>query len=223
MTQNNPSILFLGKKHDECTGKALEFCRQHSAAVSSFLSDWGEPLPEEVASWEGDYIISYLSRWILPERVLLNAKIGAINFHPGPPEYPGIGCTNFALYDGSPTYGATCHYMLPRVDTGEIIAVRRFPLFPTDTVASLLNRTYEQQLDLFIEIMGLIFSEKKVQVSGEKWRRKAFTREEFNALCRINCDMTTEEITRRIRATAFGSWKPTIELHGFIFELKDLT
>lgn len=32
--------------------------------------------------------------------------------------------------------------------------------------------------------------------------------------------MSKEEIAKRIRATTFDVWKPTVELQGFIFELK---
>ena len=56
------------------------------------------PFPKEAKKWQGDYIISYLSRWIVPSYLLNNAKIASFNFHPASPEYPGIGCNNFALY-----------------------------------------------------------------------------------------------------------------------------
>lgn len=82
-------------------------------------------------------MISYLCPWILPEHLLERAKVASVNFHPGPPEYPGIGCTNFAIYNQEVIFGMTCHHMATRVDTGKIVAVRRFPLFPTDTVLSL--------------------------------------------------------------------------------------
>src|SRR5438477_88283 len=103
--KNANSVLFLGKIHDECTQKALDYCRQKFASVSGHLGKWGDPLPTPAADWEGNYIVSYLSRWVVTEALLKRATTGAINFHPAPPEFPGVGCTNFALYQEAKEYG----------------------------------------------------------------------------------------------------------------------
>src|SRR5438309_8661335 len=103
-------MLFLARDSDEHVQRALSFCRRNFGRVAAFLNGWGEPLPDEVRRWDGDYIVSYLSRWIIPETVLRRARIAAINFHPASPDYPGIGCNNFALYDGAGAYGVTSHH-----------------------------------------------------------------------------------------------------------------
>ena len=125
------SILFLGKKKDENTLKAIDFIKSNFENREIFLGDWGDPFPEKLDSWEGDYIVSYLSRWIVPALLLKRAKTAAINFHPASSSYPGIGCNNFALYNQEESFGVTCHYMLPMVDTGKIIASKIFPIFPS--------------------------------------------------------------------------------------------
>ncbi len=213
------SILFVGKQDDDHTLRALKFCRANFSAVSAHLGRWGDPLPDEVRHWEGDYIVSYLSRWVLPADVLEKARTAAINFHPASPDYPGIGCNNFALYEDAAEYGVTCHHMAPRVDSGSIVAVRRFPVFAADDVEALLARTYDFQLVLFYEIAGAMASGEPLPRSDEQWTRKPFSRKDFNELGRIRPDMSREEIARRIRATRFGPWKPTIDIEGFVFEL----
>ena len=220
MDKNKSSVLFLGKHGDEYGGAALEFCQRNFAQVTAHMGQWGDQLPEGLKSWEGDYVISYLSRWVVPEYLLNKAKVAAINFHPASPEYPGIGCNNFALYEEDKEYGVTCHHMSPRVDTGALIAVKRFPVFPTDNVASLLARTYIFQLALFYEVISLILAGKELPISDEHWTRKPFSRKEFNDLMRITPDMTKEEIAKRVRATSFGVYQPTIEIEGFVFQLK---
>jgi methionyl-tRNA formyltransferase len=214
------SVLFLGKKRDEHVEKALNFCQLNFTDVTAYLGEWGDPLPEDIESWEGEYIISYLSRWVAPESLLKKARVAAINFHPASPNYPGIGCNNFALYEEANEYGVTCHHMASRVDTGGIIAVRRFPVFITDTVASLLSRTHDYQLALFYDVVSLILQGKELAVTEERWARKPVSRKMLNDLGRITPDMTRDEIARRVRATTFGGWRPVIELHGFNFELK---
>jgi methionyl-tRNA formyltransferase len=106
------------------------------------------------------------------------------------------------------------------VDTGKIIAVRRFPVYPEDDVAALLERTYENQIALFFEIAQLMAEGKDLPVSREIWTRPPFTRKQFNELFKITPDMSKEEIARRVRAVSYGTWQPYIEIEGYKFEYK---
>lgn len=220
MTKNKQSVLFLGKENDDYCLKALNFCRANFGQVTYSLGKHGDVFPEAFTDWKGDIIISYLSRWIITESVINSALQYAINFHPATPDYPGIGCTNFALYENAEFYGATCHFMSPRVDTGAIIKVSRFRVMPSDNVKSLLERTYDYQLVLFYDIMDEILSEKKLAANGENWTRKAFLRKELNELTIIAPEMDDLEMNSRIRATTFGDFKPFIQLNGRRFILK---
>ena len=218
MALSSYSLLFLGKADDPDCSRALEYCQQHFAPVTHCLGRWGDPLPDPARNWQGDHIISYLSRWVVPPEVLAHARKAAINFHPASPHYPGIGCNNFALYEDAAEYGVTCHHMAPQVDTGRIIAVRRFPVLPEDTVSTLLQRTYENQIALFIEIAALMAEGRDLPAAAETWTRRPFTRREFNALFRVTPDMSRAEIARRIRATSYGRYQPYLEIEGFRFE-----
>jgi methionyl-tRNA formyltransferase len=218
MTDSKHSMLFLGKADDPDCLRALEYCRQAFAPATYCLGRWGDPLPKEVRAWEGDYIISYLSRWVVPSDLLRRATRAAVNFHPAPPAYPGIGCTNFALYENATEYGVTCHHMAPQVDTGKIIAVKHFPIHPEDTVASLLKRTYEHQISLFFEMAPLMAEGRQLPIAQEAWQRPPFTRAEFNELFRISPAMTQDEIARRVRAVSYGAYQPYVELEGYRFE-----
>ena len=218
MAQQRYSLLFLGKADDPDCARALQFCQERFSPVVHCLGRWGDALPESASAWAGDYIISYLSRWVVPAQLLRRAARAAVNFHPASPDYPGIGCTNFALYDNAPVYGATCHHMAEQVDSGALIAVRRFPLVPEDNVATLLRRTYEHQMALFLEIAALMADGRDLPSAGETWTRLPYTRKEFNELFRISPDMTRQEIARRIRAVSYGSFQPFVEIAGFRFE-----
>lgn len=213
------TVLFLGKKDDSYCLEALGFTHQVGFNVVTYLGDWGDPLPK-LDDWHGDYIISYLSRWVVPAWLIERASIAAINFHPASPDYPGIGCNNFALYDEATKYGVTCHFMAPRVDTGAIIRTRRFPVLASDNVVSLLDRTYREQLHLYKQVIKSIAAGAKLVPSGEQWTRPPYTRAEFNQLGRITPDMSPDEVRRRVRATSFGQWQPTVEIAGFTFVLK---
>ncbi len=216
------SLLFLGKADDADCMRALEFCQKNFTSVTYCLGKWGDPLPEYVKNWQGDYVISYLSRWVVPEYLLERAQKASINFHPASPEYPGIGCNNFALYEGAKEYGVTCHHMASKVDTGKIIAVKRFPIFAEDNVETILKRTYEHQISLFFEIVTIMAQGLALPVSPETWTRPPFTRKQFDDLFRITIEMDEAEVARRIRAVSYKHFQPFIEIHGKRFEYKSV-
>ncbi len=215
------TVLFLAK-HDKPFAKdAAELVKLHVDECETILGDIIEPFPTHLLTKEFDYVISYISPWIVPKQVLDNTKIAAINFHPGPPEYPGTGCANFAIYNGEKEYGVTVHHMKEKVDSGDIISVERFPIFDSDTVYSLTQRCYAYIYVSLIKIFPLILSQKPLPNSQELWKRKPFTREELNKLCIITKDMSEDEIKRRIKATRYpGMPGAFIELAGekFIFD-----
>lgn len=214
-------ILFIGKADDQYSKYAGEFVSLHFPNAVTIYGKRGELFPEEALKWKGDIIISYLSQWIIPEKVLKNAAVMAINFHPGPPEYPGIGCTNFAVYDGVTEYGVTCHHMLAKVDTGKIISVKRFPVYKTDTVFAITQRCYALILNQCFEVLDCIIQGQPMPESKEHWTRKPYLRKELNRLCRITPDMPVEEINRRIKATNFIKHWAFMQVGDNIFKLVD--
>ena len=197
-------VLFIGKKDDYYSGIASQFVQLHFPNSKIVFSSRHIPFPEDLYQWKGDYIISYLAQWIIPPALLNNADIAAINFHPGPPAYPGIGCTNFAIYNEEKEFGITCHHMQPKVDSGNIIAVRKFPVLPNDSVYSLTHRCYAEIINLFYSIITGIIKGEGLPKTDENWLRKPYTRKQLNALCELTSDMDQQEIERRTRATTFG-------------------
>lgn len=209
------SILFLGKKNDRNTQQAIDFLSAQGCALESFTGTRHDQFPIIESDKQWDFVISYLSPWIVPAWLLAKAKKAAINFHPGPPEYPGIGCTNFAIYNEEKEFGVTCHHMAAKVDRGDIIAVARFPLATTDTVYSLTKRCYEHIAQLFESVFSAVIEGKDLPLSSEQWRRVPYTRKELDALCVVTVGMDASEIKRRIRATSYpGMPGAYVELGG---------
>lgn len=216
----NRNILFIGKDKDHNANLAAEYVRQIYPDTTVVFGNRGEQFPEELLWWQGDYIFSYLSPWIIPQTLLKRAAKGAINWHPGPPEYPGIGCSNFAIYNNEKTFGITCHFMATQVDSGDIIEVRRFPVQSADTVYSVTQKCYAHILCSFLSILENIVEDKPIPLSSERWKRKPFTRKELNALCEIEPTMPPDEIARRIKATSYDRPWAYISCHGINFHLK---
>ena len=214
-------VLFLAKKTDICN-RAVDYMKAHfSPELTVVQGDRGEVFPAAAEAWEGELIISFLSPWVIPEKVLKRAKLFAINFHPAPPAYPGIGCYNFALYDEQAEYGATCHHMEKLVDSGAIVAVKTFVVDPAETVLSLKEKSMKALWDLFVEVMQAYLKKQKLPQSTLQWTRKPYTRRQLNELCRITNEMDAKEIAKRVRATYFpGAPGPNVTIGDYIFEYK---
>lgn len=155
-------------------------CLQNSCAHATgiFWEHGDVPLPD-VRSWRGDWILSFKSDFVLPPDVLKNARVSAINFHPAPPKYRGIGAYSWALHHEDEVYGVTCHYMIERIDAGPIIDVRRFPILPGETASSLKMRAGLYCLHLFNELLPLILRGEALPLSSETWGNTLYT---YNAL-----------------------------------------
>lgn len=180
--------------------------------VRIFSGVVGDPLPDEIDAGSPAVLLSFLSPWIVPGAVLERSRV-ALNFHPGSTDYPGIGCYNFALYEGATQFGAVCHHMLAKVDTGQVVEERLFPLLATDTVESLKYRTMVTMLAMFHDLCSMIASDQPLPVAERQWSRRPFTRREMEALKQIDPAMSDAEVRRRLRATVYPGYPgPYVEI-----------
>ena len=213
----NKKVLFLGKKNDTNTTNAASVLKENFLEVFTYFGDWGDPFPEDLIYWNGEIIISYLSRWKIPKSLLDKTEL-CINFHPGSHEFPGIGCTNFALYNEAKIYGVCCHHISEDIDAGSIISVDPFPILPTDNVKSLLDKTYAYQMVQFYKIIDYIIQGKELPSSSLNWKRKPYKRSEFEELKIISTEMNEKEVAKRIRATSYGQFQPKIVIGNHTFD-----
>jgi len=195
--------------------EAIDFLETITDDLEIYIGKLKDKFPIEAKDKKCDLIISYISPWIIPNDILNLAEKYAINFHPGPPEFPGIGCTNFALYEGAKKFGVTCHIMKSKVDSGKIISVKRFPIFQQDNVKTLTDRCYAFILEQFYEVVNDFYESGKLNFINETWKRKPFTRKQLDELSEIHFNMSDEEINKRIRATYYpGMPYPFIEINN---------
>jgi methionyl-tRNA formyltransferase len=204
--------VFLLSKQDRFSAEAAAIAR---AALGERLvvhtGQVGDPYPDLSGLAAGDILISFLSPWIVRQQDLDRAGT-AINFHPASVDYPGIGCYNFALYDEAAEFGAVCHHMLARVDSGRIVEERRFPLEPGDSVETLKLRTMETMVAMFRDLIGLIARGERLPAADVHWTRPPYTRKQLHALKVITPEMDEAEIARRVRAVTYPGY-PGAVLH----------
>ncbi len=78
-----------------------------------------------------------------------------INIHPSLlPQFPGLEAWAQALAAGAHETGCTVHYVDAGMDTGDVIAQSRVPIFPSDTAEQLHARIQVEEHKLYPEVIG---------------------------------------------------------------------
>lgn len=117
-------------------------------------------------------LFGFLTDVIVPEAVLSGIQ-QALNIHPGPPWMPGYRPTKKIVQTGERDYGATLHAMAKDVDTGPILAVRRFRLPQKPSLEQVEKATYQHCLQLALDHLELIAGLKKpTPHPTERWGQR---------------------------------------------------
>ena len=157
------------------------------------------PVPKNIR------VISFGSGVIVPAAILAALPGPAYNFHPGPPNYPGIFPSVFALYDGAARFGVTLHEMAAQVDSGPIVAVETFAV-PKDCDRLALDTTTFAALLNLMEKFAPALADVATPLPriAQAWSGTRRSHKHFDAFCHLPEDATPEEFERRLRAAGEG-------------------
>ena len=165
-------------------------------------------------------LIAFVTGEIVPVSILNRLGYGAINFHPGPPSYPGWAPAHFALYNREREFGVTAHVMIEQVDAGPIIDVTLFPVPADISVLGLEGLAYAYLAHLFWRMAESLATAASLPPTRPiDWGPKKYSRRNYRDMCDIPLDIGKEELERRIKifgGNYFGVL-PTINLHGVEF------
>jgi methionyl-tRNA formyltransferase len=165
-------------------------------------------------------LIAFVTPEIVSRSILEKLGHGAINFHPGPPDYPGWAPSHFALYQRATEFGATVHLMVEKVDAGPIVDVARFPVPSGISVLKLEGLAYAHLAQLFWRMAKPLATDPNPPPTlPVKWGNRKYSRRTYRAICDIPLDIPKDELERRLKVFGgnhFGIC-PTINLHGIEF------
>lgn len=173
---------------------------------------------------EFDYGISYLHSKILKEKIIDFSHHGIINFHPAPIQvHRGIAACCYSLLKEQKEWGVTAHYIVPKIDEGDIIQEKTFSIEAAKTAIEVERIVQEESIALLENVLDLL-------KSGEKLSRKKqnlslghyFSRQELEREKEIKDTDPTDIINKKIRAFWFPPYKGAyIELNGEKYTLID--
>lgn len=172
--------------------------------------------PESVCE-TADLVISFLSRRIMKGAALDRPNI---NLHPGSPEYRSAAGASIAMFEKSPTYGATSHQMVRAIDAGPIYAVERFPIGAEDTCAIVTSNSHHACLNLLRDFMDHWTTHGTVPpFVNERWSDRYMTRKEFDQWLILDPN-NLEELREKVRCARHPTYAgPYVRIGGILFEL----
>ena len=160
---------------------------------------------------EVDFLISYMYRYRITNRVLSLPKKAALNFHPHPlPDYAGYGGYNKAILDEVKEFGCTCHHMVEEFDAGPIVKINRFPInHKEETAYSLEQKSQEEMIRLFINFCDMAESNQKISsIPQKKLKKNTFdSRSMIDSLRKIPDNADIDTVDKYARAF----WFPPFE------------
>jgi len=102
--------------------------------------------------WEStpvDLMFAVSWRFMIPASVYQQPRLGTFVFHDSMlPEYRGFSPTVWSIINGEDHTGVSLFEIADGVDEGAIIAQKRVPIGPDDTIAVVLERVTETYLEL---------------------------------------------------------------------------
>lgn len=153
---------------------------------------------------KSDLLISVQYHKILKTEHIETAE-RAVNLHMAPlPEYRGCNQFSFAIIDKSPVFGTTLHKIDEGIDSGEIIAERRFPIPEGCFVQELLDKTVAESISMFDEWLERLVSGEYSAIPQSQFtdRSRSFhKRSDIESVKKIDLSWPQEKIERYIRAT----------------------
>ncbi len=199
-------------------GKATQMHQKHD--IRAIAQKYQIPIIERLADIpECDFILSIQYHKILKAQHIAKARELAINLHIAPlPEYRGCNQFSFAILDNAQTFGTTLHQLEVGIDSGAILAEKRFPIPEGCWVEDLYSMALTASRQLFAEKIGDIIGGNYTPVAQSDFFAKRGTsyhyRHEINDIKQISLDWSAEKIERHIRATYFPPFEPPYVLIG---------
>jgi len=207
MSKKKANILLMLRKSDPFSKKLANYIKKKFNGTKIIWSSKPSERNKIPASLKVDFIFAFRSYYILNKKDLLKTKFSAINFHPGPPNFRGFGCTNFALFKNSKHYGVTSHIINKKIDSGKIINVKYFKITKTDNLDKLLKKTHRYLYNQAKRLIPLIIKDPAILIKLIKknkkinWSKKLYKKKDLENLYLIKKNLNKKKIDRIIRAT----------------------
>lgn len=203
------SLVLFDTKAPSFSNSILSFCENYSINTTEITGHINSHTINALKNLKPDIIFNIYSDIILTKEILDIPTIGAINFHNGPlPLYRGYGhaVTFWSIFNGETDHGVAWHFMEQRIDTGDIIAVKKFSMPENETALGLNFRCMVEGKKLLEKILDELLTDnyKRIPQTGPSSRYLSTSIPNDGY---IDFSWPYDKIERFLRATDFRPYK----------------
>jgi methionyl-tRNA formyltransferase len=120
---------------------------------------------ETFAAYNPDLFVVIGWYYMIPASLRSMAQLGCVGIHGSLlPKYRGGAPLVWAMINGETETGLTLFYMDEGVDTGDVIAQKKFNIGPTDTIADMLPKLEAASLEVVEEYIPLLLDGKAPRI-----------------------------------------------------------
>ena len=223
----NYKILLISREDDKFSIKYYLYLKKNFRYVSVVYNNLTnhKQIQRRIKHWKGDYIFCFRSNYLLKSNEIKKASKYVINFHPGPPQYRGVGCVNFAIMNNEKKYGSTAHLIdSEKIDNGKIVDVVMWKIKNNSFVDEILFKTYAKQFNQFKKVIRYIKKDNlEFLIKKNKkyrWSKKLYTKKELKNLYLIDFNVRKKYFEKILKSTITKKFKPYVMIHGkkFVYE-----
>ena len=196
-------------------GSAPDVTVTHAATPEELQLACAESVP-------GRRLVAFCTPVIVPVGILESLDGPSYNFHPGPPNYPGLFPACYAIMEGAAQFGATAHVMTEEIDSGAIVGTEWADIAPDIDRLHLEALSRQLVVALFQRLAPLLTdTDTPLSVTDVSWSGRVTTRQDFENLCELPPDVSAEGFALRYRAVGEGPEHALfVTLHGRRFRLE---
>jgi methionyl-tRNA formyltransferase len=130
-----------------------DLAREHRVPIRVMGGKMSDPdVMQFVTEVAPDLILVIGWYHMIPKRLRDIAPLGVVGIHNSLlPKYRGGAPLVWAMINGEPSTGTSLFYLGDGVDTGDLLAQRKFPIQPSDTIREVVKKAELAGLDMLLE------------------------------------------------------------------------
>lgn len=149
----------VGRKHVLTPSPVKEVALAHDLLILQPEKISGSPEMGQLIDLAPDLIITAAYGQFLPTKLLAAAKMAAINVHASLlPKYRGGAPVHYAIMNGDQETGVSIMYMVKQMDAGDVLAVAKTPILPTDNVGTMFDKLSHLGRDLLMATLPVLIN-----------------------------------------------------------------
>lgn len=107
---------------------------------------------DHLRSWNTDLVVSISCPQVFRAPLIALPRLGCLNVHGAPlPRYRGIAPSFWMMAKGESSAGATVHFVNEKIDAGDVVVRRDFPILPDETLDEFIVRSKRIHCDAMLE------------------------------------------------------------------------